>query len=162
MSNLNALLEQSIEGALAEIFATMIGVDIAVNSNDSKHLEAACNISAMIGLGGDLRGLLSLHFPAKIAVYITSQFLGSEPDGLDEDVKDAVGELANMLAGDLKIVFEQRSIKTELAIPTTVVGESYRTGGLPGARKVQVTFACAEGTFLVSLKYLLSQQESAH
>ena len=50
----------------------------------------------VIGLAGTHKGVLAIHIPNKVAMAITSSFLGMEVDEINEDVKDAVGELANM------------------------------------------------------------------
>ena len=37
-----------------------------------------------------------------VAMTITGSFLGMDVEEMNEDVEDAVGELANMLGGDIK------------------------------------------------------------
>jgi chemotaxis protein CheX len=77
-------------------------------------------------------------------------------DALNEDVKDAIGEIANMVAGNLKIAFAGDDLKIELAIPSTIIGQSYRVGGMLGAKRVAVPFAMESGQFLVELKYIVN------
>lgn len=148
---------QDIIGATTDIFSTMLMMDLGVgNPVEGKGGEVASNITAMLGLGGDIRGMLSVHCPEAVAVAITSGFLGMDVDGLNEDVKDAIGEIANMIAGNLKIAFAGYDLKIELAIPTSIIGESYRVGGMVGARRVAVPFTMDNGQFLVELKYVVN------
>lgn len=156
--NLKAL-EASIVESVQEVFSTMIMMDVekaSIKSDGSQKVDT--NISSMLGLGGDMRGMLSVHFPEKVAIKITESFLGMEVEGLDEDVKDAVGEIANMVAGNIKLFFADNGVQTELAIPTTVIGKSYRTSGLAGAEKSVVPFNCDPGMFLVEMKFLLNKK----
>ncbi len=155
MPEFNTNLMAEITKATQEIFSTMIMMNVEAKDMENG-AEVKSNISTMIGLGGDIRGLLVIHFPKEVAVSITSSFLGMTVEALDEDVKDAVGEIANMMAGNLKIFFADNSIQTELAIPTAVIGKSYRTGGLTGAENIMVLFSCEPGVFLVELKYILN------
>lgn len=155
MPELYTNLVAEIVKATQEIFSTMIMIDVEKKVMEYG-AEVESNISTMIGLGRDIRGLLVIHFPKEVAVSITSSFLGMTVEEPDEDVKDAVGEIANMMAGNLKIFFADNSIQTELAIPTAVIGKSYRTGGLTGAENVIVPFSCEPGDFLVELKYVLN------
>ncbi|MEE4242934.1 MAG: chemotaxis protein CheX [Desulfopila sp.] len=111
-------------------------------------------LSSMLGFGGDIRGSIELHFPRETAVAITSQFLGMDVMQIDEDVKDAMGELANMIAGGLKAFFAEKNVKAELAIPTTVIGKAYSTRSIPGAERVQIYFVCGTGIFLADMKYV--------
>lgn len=157
MTDLIGEVRQAIVTATQEIFDSMIMMSVdSLDSTDEITENFTSNISSMLGLGGEIRGLLTLHFPEKVALEITNSFLGMEIEGLDEDVKDAVGEIANMVAGDIKVFFTGKNIKTELAIPTTVIGKAYRTSGLAGAERVMVPFNCGTGCFKVELKFLIN------
>ena len=54
------------------------------------------NLTSMIGLGGGIRGLLAIHCPSSVATAITGAFLGMEVENVDDDVKDAIGEIAKI------------------------------------------------------------------
>lgn len=138
-----------------DIFATMIMMDLTVIDQERYDREnVECNISSMLGLGGDIKGSLDLHFPKDVALSVTSHFLGMEIEELDDDVRDAIGELANMTAGGIKTYLSNRNIHTEMAIPNTIVGSGYRTHGLAGAESVKVAFNCAAGMFLAEMKFV--------
>ena len=99
---------------------------------------------------------MAIHCPADVAKGITSAFLGMDVEELNDDVKDAIGEITNMIAGNLKVYFTTFGIDMKLAIPTSVIGDSYRTSGLFGASRIVVPFASAGGQFWVELKYMLN------
>jgi len=148
---------QDIVNAATDVFSTMLMIDLVVGEPvEGAGVEVTSNICSMLGLGGDIRGMLAVHCPAAVAMAITSGFLGMDVDTLNEDVKDAIGEIANMIAGNLKIAFAGYGVKVELAIPTSVVGESYRVGGMLGAKRVAVPFGVDSGQFLVELKYIVN------
>ncbi len=148
---------QDIIAATTDVFSTMLSMDLVVGEGvEGAGGEVESNITAMLGLGGDIRGMLAVHCPAAVAFAITSGFLGMDVEELDEDVKDAIGEIANMVAGNLKIAFAGYDLRVELAIPTSIVGQSYRVGGMLGARRVAVPFAMEQGQFLIELKYIVN------
>ena len=148
---------QDIIGATTDVFSTMLMIDLVVGDPvDGLGGDVESNITAMLGLGGDIRGMLAVHCPAAVAMAITGGFLGMDVDELNEDVKDAIGEIANMIAGNLKVAFAGYELKIELAIPTSIIGQSYRVGGMLGARRVAVPFAMENGHFLVELKYIVN------
>ena len=148
---------QDIIGATTDVFSTMLMIDLVVGDPvEGSGGEVDSNITAMLGLGGDIRGMLAVHCPAAVAMAITGGFLGMDVDELNEDVKDAIGEIANMIAGNLKVAFAGYELKIELAIPTSIIGQSYRVGGMLGARRVAVPFAMENGHFLVELKYIVN------
>ena len=149
-------LEQYLVNATLEVFASMIFIDIAQESAEADTQPVDPNVSSLIGLAGDLKGLLAVHCPESVALGITSAMLGMEVTEMGEDVKDALGEIANMVAGGLKISLSDEGKKIELAIPTTVVGKAIRTSGLSGATRSTVTFSTPLGRFGIEVRFILS------
>lgn len=150
-------LEKSLISATLEVFASMIFIDIAPETpSDCETAAIESNLCGLIGLAGDLRGLLAIQCPGEVAMGITGAMLGMEVTELGEDAKDAIGEIANMVAGGLKEALAALGKKVELAIPTTVIGKAIRTSGLSGATRVMIPFSCPLGRFGVELRFVLS------
>jgi chemotaxis protein CheX len=150
-------VENYLIDATLEVFASMIFIDIVPESLSADPTpEIDPNLSSLIGLAGDLKGILAVHCPAAVAMGITTAMLGLEVKELGEEVKDAIGEIANMIAGGLKVALAAEGKKIELAIPTTVIGKSIRTSGLSGASRVMVPFSSPIGWFGIELRYILS------
>ncbi len=146
---------QAIIDGTREVFTTMLMVELETGTPiEGTGGDVQANITSMLGLGKDIRGMLAVHCPANVAKDITGTFLGMEVKELDGDVKDAIGEIANMVAGNLKIFFLENGQDVELAIPTTVVGDSFHTSGMFGATRVAVPFTMNGSTFLIELKYM--------
>ncbi|MFH0781295.1 MAG: chemotaxis protein CheX [Pseudomonadota bacterium] len=138
-----------------DVFSTMLMVeleseDIIANNRD----QIQSNLTSMIGLGGGIRGVLAIHCPATVAKAITGGFLGMEVEELDDDVKDAIGEIANMVAGNLKVAFATIDVKIELAIPTTIVGESFNVCGATRAQRIIVPLKMTGERFWIELMYV--------
>lgn len=145
-----------VEGT-KEVFSTMLMMDLSLNENFQQGSDKiASNITSMIGLGGGLRGVLAVHCPKNIATAITGGFLGMEIEELDDDVKDAIGEITNMVAGNLKISYGKIDVNIELAIPTTIVGESFHVSGVADSTREVVALDMAQGTFWIELMYVLN------
>jgi chemotaxis protein CheX len=140
-----------------DVFSTMLMQEIEgqdISSQPKSGIQS--NLTSMIGLGGGIRGMLAVHCPAEVAQAITGSFLGMEVDEIDEDVKDAIGEIANMVAGNLKIAYAEAGLNVELAIPTSVIGDSFRISGISGAQRHNISFQLESGTFWIELLYVLS------
>jgi len=150
-------LEKYITEAALEVFATMIFIEITPGTPlKGREDTIESNLTSMIGLAGDLRGVLAVHCPEETAKGITGAMLGMDIDAIDEDVKDAIGEIANMVAGGLKTALLAEGTETELAIPTTAVGKSIRTSGLAGASRFIIPFSTPAGDFGIELRYVTS------
>ncbi len=151
---------QAIVDGTTEVFSTMLMVELEiVEIIEGQSGNIPSNITSMIGLGRDIRGMLAVHCPAAVAKDITGTFLGMEVLELDDDVKDAIGEIANMVAGNLKVSFAQDDIDVEIATPTTVVGKSFSTKGVSESNRVVVQFSMNGTPFMVELKYIYSKNE---
>ncbi|RKY36873.1 MAG: hypothetical protein DRP78_02585 [Candidatus Omnitrophota bacterium] len=63
---------------------------------------APADISAVIGLAGDVEGWVAVCFSKNALLKIASNMLAEEKGFIDRDVQDVVGEIVNMVAGGSK------------------------------------------------------------
>ena len=140
-----------------EIFNTMIFMEISADVPLEQEKKAlGCHISAMIGLTGGFSAMLSIHCPETIGLSIAGAMLGMEIEEIDADVKDALGELTNMLAGGLKERFAVEDIDLQLAIPTAISGKSYTIASSTRGNRVIIPFNIEAGQFFIEIKYNLN------
>ena len=140
-----------------EIFNCMIFIDIAASPPLASDKQViGCHVSAMIGLTGGLSAMLGIHCPSAVGLAVAGAMLDMEPEEVDADVKDALGEIANMLAGGIKERLSTENIDLELAIPTAVAGQSYVISAPKGSQRVVVPFTISQGQFVVEIKYQLN------
>ena len=148
---------KKIEETAEEIFSTMIFMDISADAPLEQGKQAlGCHVSAMIGLTGGFSAMLGIHCPEAIGLAISGEMLGMEMKEIDADVKDALGEIANMLAGGIKERFAAESIDLELAIPTTVSGKSFTIASPKRSNRVIIPFNIESGQFFIEMKYNLN------
>ncbi len=83
------------------------------------------DISGVIGLAGEASGSVAVTFPAALAGRIYANMVGEDADGLSDEIRDAVGELANMIAGGAKATLAEQGFDFRIAIPTIVVGPGH-------------------------------------
>ena len=88
--------------------------------------EVGPEITAMVGLAGQLCGLLSIGCQAKAATLMASKMLGLRLDEVKNEVLDAFGEVSNMVAGDFKNKVPGIRGGCMLSAPTVVTGSDYR------------------------------------
>lgn len=144
---------EKIIDATREIFETMIMVDVTPGEALTEHVSKfKFSLSAMVGFAGFKQGNLAIHAPDKVAMGLTSDFLGVEVDEINEDVQDAMGELANMLAGTLKPFIANDGGKVELSLPSVVHGEEYTLTVINKADWIIVPFFVSHGDFMVGLE----------
>ncbi len=144
---------QDIAAATQEIFSSMVMLDVTPGESFKRGDSKLCNsISGIIGLAGTSKGMLAIHLPNEAALAITTAFLGMDVEEIDEDVCDAIGELANMLGGSMKAILDPGGSDIQLSIPSAVHGEEYAVDCLADAETVAVPFSFNGQTFMVELQ----------
>jgi chemotaxis protein CheX len=110
------------------------------------------DISGIIGLSGGAKGTIALSFPRITALKAVSAFIGEKIVTVDEVVKDAIGELANIVAGAAKRDLTQ--YKISISLPTVIVGDNHEIQGGKEVIPLGVPFESPFGKFslIVSFK----------
>ena len=143
--------ERIIESA-KEIFSSMLMMEITELASDGREaLSLVDSISGVIGLAGTHKGVLAIHLPQKVAIAVTSSFLGMDIEEMNSDVEDAVGELANMLGGNVKSILSEKGRDINLSLPTTISGRQYDYQATKEADRYFIGFQCEPGKFSVDL-----------
>ena len=96
--------------------------------------------------------MLAIHLPDKVAMSITGSFLGMDVEEVDDDVTDAIGELANMVAGNIKMILDEEGNNVTVSIPSCVHGDEYTMDTVSDSERVVIPFNIESGQFLVELQ----------
>ena len=83
------------------------------------------DVTGIIGLTGTATGSLSVTFNFALIQMIMSNMLGEDVSEVTNDVRDAVGELTNMISGDARRMLQQEGLTLNAAIPTIVAGKDH-------------------------------------
>lgn len=134
-----------------EIFSSMVGVNVSSSKTTDTQTKFKDNISALVGFAGCYNGMISLNAPKKLAMAFTSQMLGMEVTECDDDVSDAVGEIANMIGGSFKHHFVNDGHEVRLSTPSVISGEEYvmTVGTAPDT--LTLMYESGEENFMISL-----------
>jgi len=147
-------MEKKVIAATLAVFDTMVMLKTVPEAPLGPKSAISCNISGMLGLAGDLRGMLAVHWPRALATDVTSRLLGEEVEGREEDIRDAIAEIVNMIAGGIKAAFSSEGKVLELSVPTTVTGNSYTMRSAWNSSHIIIPFRAGEECFWTELKFL--------
>ena len=86
--------------------------------------ESSWDISGIIGLTGEASGAVAISMTDLVAFNITGNLTGQNHASLDADVVDAVGEIINIIAGNVKKEFEE-SYRTKISLPSIITGKGH-------------------------------------
>lgn len=136
-------LAEAIRASTAEVFSTMLGLELAVGEVFVEKEEAvpASGVVSIIGLAGAWVGSGSLSCSAQFACKMASHFLQEEYSAVTEDVLDTVAEVTNMVVGNVKTHLENRLGAMGLSTPTVIYGRNFQTRGARNQEWTVVPFS---------------------
>jgi chemotaxis protein CheX len=106
---------------------------LEVTPSPEADLPAAEMVTSAVFLAGPHQGAVLIHCEPRVAWELAAHFEGGEPDLTEADEFDVLGEVANMVAGNLK---SSLLPGCHLSIPSVIRGAD-ATVRLCGARPVQ-------------------------
>ncbi|RME40610.1 MAG: chemotaxis protein CheX [Deltaproteobacteria bacterium] len=153
--NVQDLFGEAVSRALADIFSEMIPLPLGAAGDVEKRPEQfEDGFSALVGFVGDRRGLFGIHCNRELGQQCYQAMLGMDDDGTDEDIRDLVGEVANMLAGGVKAFLLDTGMSIEIAVPQVFSGGRYQVYLPAGGRWNGWVFQVNDAEILVELKLL--------
>jgi chemotaxis protein CheX len=83
------------------------------------------DISGIIGITGEASGAVAISMKTETALKITGLLTGEAHTDIDDAVKDAIGELVNIIAGNVKKYLEEM-FKLVISLPSIVSGKDHK------------------------------------
>lgn len=146
-------IRQTIESTLVETFDAMMSMAVeAVDENTATGLDESRMVGA-IHFGGEVVGVMSFNLSEAFARTATAAMLGIEDDEIKsgEEIKDVIGELANIVAGNLKTEFLDVGLTCVISTPSITSGSDFKIDPVDIAPPVKSTFRHQDDYVLVEL-----------
>jgi chemotaxis protein CheX len=110
------------------------------------------DLSAVLGVTAEGDGVLVLSFPSRTATALAERIFAEVPQAPDEGlIRDCMGEVANVIAGQAKTLLAETPYQLVLATPSILTGAGHEFGARPGAEGLAVVFASDAGDFVLQL-----------
>ena len=87
--------------------------------------EEGERVTAVVGFGGLLSGACVFRSGGDSACALAAHMTGMEFTEVDDTVKDAIGEICNMLAGSWKGKVPELAAHCGLSVPAVITGRNY-------------------------------------
>jgi chemotaxis protein CheX len=124
-----------LEMATREVFELMLSCQLTPASIMD---ESSMNVTSMVGLAGQLCGVITVRCHDKTAALMSSKMLGLPVEKVGQDFSDALGEVCNMVAGNFKNKIPGLSDACMLSPPTVITGSNYSLHSLADSPRLQV------------------------
>ena len=146
MNELNGFdLKECLSNSIADVFDTMLSMNVEFDGTCSEFTEGE-RIVGTVGFAGKVMGSINLHVGNQFAEIITASMLGMEPEEIesDEDIYDVIGELSNMIGGDLKSRLCDAGLECQLSIPSTTSGSNFKIESKGWIKQERIAFISGE------------------
>jgi chemotaxis protein CheX len=139
-----------LELAAREVFELMLGSQLTVANPPMA--DENLDITTMVGLAGQLCGVLSIRCTTKSAAQMASKTLGVDPEKAGPEMWDAAGEVCNMVAGNFKNKISGLGDGCMLSVPTVITGKSYSMHSLADSDALRADLMFEGSPVVISLE----------
>lgn len=136
-----------------DVFSTMLGLELSDGEPYIKEEAPAPTdgVLALVGLAGRWAGSGTFSCTVQSAIRLASQLLMQPYEAIDEEVLDAIGEITNMVLGNVKTMLEEELGPMGLSIPTVIYGRNFTTRSIGRSKWTVVPFHMADEVIEVHL-----------
>ena len=136
-----------LEEIVQSVFITMMGLEVSPSATSTS--PAGKRLTSFVQLTGEWNGAVMLECSEQQACQFAGRILAMDaPDVVDDDVRDMLGELANMIGGNMK---SGMATGIRLSMPTVMDGSDYDLRVCGAKVKNKLAFDCADGKFCVTV-----------
>jgi len=107
--------------AVRRLFKTMLTLPVTVGPLElNQEAQPRHDVCGVIAVAGNVNGQVVVSMMPPLALSLASELLGGTIEEIDADCLDAVGEIANMIAGNAKTDFPDGA--GTISVPEVVIG----------------------------------------
>ena len=114
--------------SIVNVLTTMASITPSIGKPSIKKDDISLGVvTGIIDLvGKDANGSLAISFSKAVALELAQNMLRIETDVIDEMIEDLIGEMANMVAGGAKAIYDEQGIDFELTLPKVLTGINHQ------------------------------------
>lgn len=140
--------------AAVNVLKTMAMVDPVPGKPFLKrHSSAMGDVSGIIGITGQARGSMSISFSESCITAIVGNLFGTVVNGVNDEVRDAVGEITNMICGDARRRLERENISLQSGTPTVIAGKNHSVTHISQGPMLAIPFETQNGPFVIEVAF---------
>lgn len=141
------LINASVRAA-SQTFELMAGLEVTLVDGVERDQSSSWDgVASLLTFTGDWVGAGMFCCDEAFACRLGSAMLGIEVDQINAEMLDGVGEMANMVLGNVKEALETHTGPMTLSIPTVVYGKNFMTRTGIHAPWAVARFACDDDEF---------------
>lgn len=145
--------------AAVDVFDTMFSLKLermepasAAGPEGMRYISSVC-------FAGDSTGIVSLHVGEDLSRRMAANMLGMEPEEIEgtSEIEDMLGELGNIVGGNLKSALTDTGLRCALSTPSFTIGSDFKIESLNLERFVRLAFRYESHIVLVEMGLKISE-----
>ena len=130
-----------------DVFSTMLGSEAWPDADSSE--DVSHPVMGVVFYAGAWKGAVQVEFEPRLAFHITAHLMSvPEPMEVDSDVVDAVGEVVNMIAGNLNSTLPGGAV---MSMPAVLTGSEFSLAVVGATQEQKMAFATPNGRLSITL-----------
>lgn len=120
-------IKKSISKTVIDIFDTMLSLEVEmVDAVTDPDLDKT-RVIGSVNFSGEVVGVSSIHVSKEFSRLLTASMLGIKIDEIkdEEEIKDVIGEISNMVTGNLKSDFLNAGLNCIISTPSITYGDNF-------------------------------------
>ncbi len=135
---ISSQLLASLVTATEEVFETMVFKPLVRVPPAAGPRQSG--VVASVAFAGHRRGMVSIHSSLAAARDITGAMLGMPCETVNGEMPDAMGEVANMVAGTFRNKLAAVEPASDIAVPMVTIGSDFTTKYSHAVRRAECAF----------------------
>lgn len=125
-----------------QVFSTMLSMPIDVVGTSDGSGPVGSRVVGSVSFAGDVLGNIYIDVSQDFAKKMAAAMLGMEPDEIedDEEINDVIGEVSNMIGGDMKSKLCDAGFPCQLSIPNITRGLNFQIDSVGWVRHERIGF----------------------
>ncbi len=139
--------------SIVEVFDTMVSMEIEVSDSDPPVTSGVNRMVAAVNIAGNAVGIFNIQVTSELARLMMANMLGIEPEEVedDEEIKDLLAEISNIVGGNLKSALNDAGHHCVLSTPSITYGADFTIKSLNMQRFERFVFKYQQNFIFVEV-----------
>ena len=153
MSGIDTIdIKTSVSESVIDVFDTMLSLEVKISETGAETLDGN-RLMGMVKFAGEVVGIVAIQMSYDFARLMTASMQGVESGDVegDEEIKDLLAELSNIVGGKLKSTYTDSGLYCTLTTPSVTTGSDFTMQSLNMDKYEKQVFLSQEHPIIVEV-----------